>query len=226
MDWSDDVAYSVHDVEDAIASGWLDPRRAAPTGRRPRSCSRSRDAVYAPDLDRRRAAARPGPAAGLRRRARRPTTAPVAPSPRLKDMTSRLIGRFVARRRAATRERARPRPADAATTADLVVPRDARAECTVLKAVADHYVMYADERVRAARPTSASVVARARRGVLAARPAGARPRPSGPTATPPTDDAARAARRRRPGRLADRRSGRCPARHVEPPAGDRDRSTT
>ena len=64
----------------------------------------------------------------------------------LKDMTSRLIGRFVVSVERATREQHGPGPLTR-HHGDLVVPRTARAECTVLKAVAAHYVMYAAERV-------------------------------------------------------------------------------
>ena len=64
----------------------------------------------------------------------------------LKDMTSRLIGRFVHAVELATRER----HGDGDLTrygADLVVPDTTRAEVAVLKAVAAHFVMYAEERV-------------------------------------------------------------------------------
>ena len=75
-------------------------------------------------------------------------------------MTSRLIGRFVLAVEVATRERHGAGPLTR-YDADLVVPDDTRAECAVLKAVAAHFVMHAEERVdvhgRAARgraPTS------------------------------------------------------------------------
>lgn len=64
----------------------------------------------------------------------------------LKDMTSRLIGRFAVTVESATREA----NGDAALVrheAALVVPTRARAECAVLKAVSAHYVMHAAERV-------------------------------------------------------------------------------
>ena len=144
MDWSDDVAYSVHDVEDAIASGWLDPRRL-----------RDRDdveavlavagEVYEPDLT----ADELGDALD---RVLATGTVPEAfdgsrgSLAALKDMTSRLIGRFVVSVEQATRAQHGPGPLTR-HHGDLVVPRTARAECTVLKAVAAHYVMYAAERV-------------------------------------------------------------------------------
>ncbi len=144
MDWSDDVAYSVHDVEDAIASGWLDPRRL----RDPADVDAVlavADEVYDPDLtaDELGDALDRVLATGAVPEAydgSRPSLAA------LKDMTSRLIGRFVVSVERATRERHGP---DALTRhrGELVVPRGARAECTVLKAVAAHYVMYAAERV-------------------------------------------------------------------------------
>lgn len=144
MDWSDDVAYSVHDVEDAVASGRLDLRRL-------------RDAVdveqvlavaggmYAADLG------SDALGAGLERVLATGAVPTGYDGSRgdlaaLKDMTSRLIGRFVLSVERATRER----HGDGLLTryaADLVVPDETRAECSVLKAVAAHFVMYAEERV-------------------------------------------------------------------------------
>jgi len=63
----------------------------------------------------------------------------------LKDMTSRLIGRFAVAVERATRERHGDGPL-IRHGASLVVPTDVRAETVVLKAVAAHYVMLAAER--------------------------------------------------------------------------------
>ena len=144
MDWSDDVAYSVHDVEDAIASGRLDPRRL-------------RDATdidvvldvatasYAVDLDRDELGC------ALERLLDTGTVPTAYEGSRgdlagLKDMTSRIIGRFVQSVEEATRERHGP-GALVRHEADLVVPVGTRAECAVLKAVAAHFVMNVAERV-------------------------------------------------------------------------------
>lgn len=144
MDWSDDVAYSVHDVEDAIASGRLDVRRL-----RDRTDVDSVLAVatglYAADLgvDALGAALESVLASGAV-----PTAYDGSRVDRaaLKDMTSRLIGRFVHAVEVATRQRHGDGPLTR-YAADLVVPDDTRAECAVLKAVAAHFVMHAQERV-------------------------------------------------------------------------------
>jgi dGTPase len=143
MDWSDDVAYSVHDVEDAIASGWIDPR-----------VLHSQDLhdvvevagrTYAPDLgaDTLGAALERLLASGAVPTAYDGSRSDLA---RLKDMTSRLIGRFVSVVEHATRERHGPGEL-CRYEADLVVPDDTRAECSVLKAIANHFVMTTDERL-------------------------------------------------------------------------------
>ncbi|GAA5023648.1 deoxyguanosinetriphosphate triphosphohydrolase [Terrabacter aeriphilus] len=143
MDWSDDVAYSVHDVEDAIASGWLDPRVLH---------SRDLGAVldvagrtYAPDLgaDALGAALERLLASGAVPTAYDGSRGDLA---MLKDMTSRLIGHFVLVVEQATRER-HGTGTLCRFGADLVVPDGTRAECAVLKAVANHFVMTTDERL-------------------------------------------------------------------------------
>jgi dGTPase len=143
MDWSDDVAYSVHDVEDGVASGRIDLRalRSAPEV----------DAVvtvaaelYAPDL---------APAELARAHDRLLATGSIPMSydgsrsdlAALKDMTSRLIGRLLA----AVEDATRARHGTGRLTryrADLVIPSGIRAECAVLKAVAAHFVMFGRER--------------------------------------------------------------------------------
>ena len=137
MDWSDDVAYSVHDVEDAIASGgWTRALRDADVVGAVLDVARI---AYAADL----AVADLGSALE-----RLLATGAVPESfdgargalAGLKDMTSRLVGRFVRSVEEATRE-AHGQGALVRHEADLIVPVEARAECAVLKAVAAHFVM-------------------------------------------------------------------------------------
>ncbi|EWT03413.1 deoxyguanosinetriphosphate triphosphohydrolase [Intrasporangium oryzae NRRL B-24470] len=144
MDWSDDVAYSVHDVEDAIASGWLDPR-VLHSATDMSAVLDVAGRTYAPDL------ARDALGAALERLLASGVLPAAYDGSRgalaaLKDMTSRLIGRFVLVVELATRER--HGPGDLTRFgADLVIPDEARAECSVLKAVANHFVMTTDERL-------------------------------------------------------------------------------
>lgn len=144
MDWSDDVAYSVHDVEDAIASGHLDPRwlrDRAEVG----SVVGVAGAVYATDLDEGSLIAAmdrllsSGAVPTGFDRSRRDLA-------RLKDMTSQLIGRFALAVEIATREVTGPGDL-ARYAAGLVVPDQTRAEVAVLKAVAAHYVMSSNRRL-------------------------------------------------------------------------------
>ncbi|WP_270887719.1 deoxyguanosinetriphosphate triphosphohydrolase [Pedococcus sp. 5OH_020] len=144
MDWSDDVAYSVHDVEDAIASGRLDLRRLRDSTDVDRVLAVA-TALYAPDLG-------VGSLGGALERLLATGAVPTAyegsrgDRAALKDMTSRLIGRFVLAVELATRERYGFGPLTR-YDANLVVPEGTRAECAVLKAVAAHFVMHAHERV-------------------------------------------------------------------------------
>ena len=147
MDWSDDVAYSVHDVEDAIASGRLDPRVLHELSEL-RVVAAVAHTAYAPDLE----------LAALEAAGERLSATGVLPRSfdgsrrdlaALKDMTSRLIGRFVYAVEVATRARHGDGPLTR-YAADLAIPDDVRAECVMLKAVAAHYVMQSDERQRVA----------------------------------------------------------------------------
>ncbi|NYF99443.1 deoxyguanosinetriphosphate triphosphohydrolase [Janibacter cremeus] len=143
MDWSDDVAYSVHDVEDAIASGRLDLRQLRD--------AHDTDAVldvavthFAADLG------RDAVGEGLERLLATGAVPKTYDGSRqalagLKDMTSRVIGRFV--HAAETATRSVHGPGDLGRyEARLVVPDDSLAEVAVLKAVAAHFVMFSGER--------------------------------------------------------------------------------
>ncbi|MFR9675064.1 deoxyguanosinetriphosphate triphosphohydrolase [Streptomyces sp. TR06-5] len=169
MDWADDVAYSVHDVEDGLHAGHLDPNLLLAEPER-------RDVF---DL----AAARYAPGAGHEELAQaldglldqewwpHGYDGTALAQGRLKDATSQLIGRFCLAAEAATRSRygsGRLTRYDA----ELVVPPAVRLECAVLKAVADRYVMQREdqERLRAdqrvvLRELAEALVARAPEGL-------------------------------------------------------------
>ncbi len=127
MDFSDDVAYSVHDFEDAIVNGYVDPVRLADPAEREAVVSDMSSAQWSRDT--------------LAAAWERVSTAPGWVTSfdhsrrdlaHLKNLTSTLIGRF----------------AHSATTYDLhgmlqlSVPEQTASEIALLKALVAHHVMF------------------------------------------------------------------------------------
>jgi dGTPase len=146
MDFADDVAYSVHDLEDGIVGGHVDLAVLDSPTELSGVCETVRD-WYLPGvadealmaaLDRLRAVGTwPGTSYDGSRRG----------LATLKNLTSDLIGVFCGSVHAATRERYGDDPL-VRHRADLVVPEETLHEIAVLKGVAAHYVMRTSERVR------------------------------------------------------------------------------
>ena len=153
MDWADDVAYSVHDMEDGFHAGLItfenlkSPAERALVSRTTATtyCDEDEaeltevlDALLALDMWPDSYDGGPATAAAL------------------KNLTSELIGRFCVAAQQATVAAARLTPSSTASpsshtspmghsltryTADLVVPRRQRLECALLKGITAHYVM-------------------------------------------------------------------------------------
>ncbi len=181
MDWSDDVAYSVHDLEDGLQAGMIRlsqlrddaERRVVAELTAAQYCDPGSVTVdelcevFAALL---RLPCWPGAFDG----------GPVALAG-LKNLTSELIGRFCEAAEEATLDR-RDEPRAAAGraaagraapvtrySADLVVPRRQRLECALLKGVTAHYVM-SRAGVAAAQARQRELIAELAAAVLAGAP--------------------------------------------------------
>ncbi len=141
MDWADDVAYSVHDVEDGLHAGLVSIKNLTDPTEREQVCAvaltyycppgwavtaAELEAVFAEfmRLDCWQFSFDGGPAALVA----------------AKNLTSELVGRLCQ----AAEDETRRQSGSASLSrydADLAVPRRQRLECAVLKAVAAHYVM-------------------------------------------------------------------------------------
>jgi dGTPase len=137
MDWADDVAYSVHDLEDGVHAGLVTPKRMSDPGER-RALLEVAARHYADaSIDELSAALDRLEALPYWPTAYDGSQRSLA---RLKDTTSQLIGRFCQSVEDATRVRYGT-SALRRYDADLVVPREIRLECDVLKAMTAHFVM-------------------------------------------------------------------------------------
>ncbi|HVF19709.1 MAG TPA: deoxyguanosinetriphosphate triphosphohydrolase [Mycobacteriales bacterium] len=138
MDWADDVAYSVHDLEDGIHAGNVRPADLADDGLRDELCRLTSKHYADATADELRVALDALLAEPWWPRAFDGSATDLAA---LKATTSELTGRFCGAALAATRAAAGER-ALRRYDADLVVPRDVRLECALLKGVTAHFVMW------------------------------------------------------------------------------------
>lgn len=155
MDWSDDVAYSVHDVEDGVHAGHIDLAAIRSQPERQEVCRLAHD-WYAPSIE----------PAELAEALDRILDLPYWPREfdgshahlaSLKYMTSQLTGRFVAPTMQATRERFGFQPLSR-YRGDLAVPDAQRSEVAVLKSLANLFVFQ--------RPEAGAIYARQQEVVL------------------------------------------------------------
>ena len=140
MDWADDVAYSVHDLEDGLYSGQIHLEALDSPAEREALVALTRErysdaepAYLAEVLDTMRAGAWWPRGFDHSKRA----------LVELKRTTSEVIGRFCAAAHDATRRAAPPGPLRR-YAADLAVPPAVRAECALLKGITARYVMDRD----------------------------------------------------------------------------------
>jgi dGTPase len=145
MDWADDVAYSVHDLEDGVQAGHVPLERVQSAEERTELVRIAHDSYLDVPVDELTAA--------LERLTaqefwldRFDGSMPAMVG--LKRMTSELIGRLCGAATRATMERSGGRPLRR-YSGDVIVPPQTRAECAVLKAIADRYVMQREVAIRA-----------------------------------------------------------------------------
>nr|WP_062340064.1 deoxyguanosinetriphosphate triphosphohydrolase [Herbidospora sakaeratensis] len=138
MDWADDVAYAIHDLEDALHSGYVTPGMLRDPAERLEVCKLTQE-WYLPDADLNE----------LEETFTRLIGEPLWPGrfdggfpdlAALKQLTSTLIGRFCRRAQDATRE-AYVLDEAGRHDADLVVPHVTRLECALLKGVTVRFVI-------------------------------------------------------------------------------------
>ena len=139
MDWSDDVAYSVHDFEDSVHSGQIKVENLSGDLENFVAVAQS---DYLPDVT----AQEIGDAyARLTKLSCWPQSFDGSHESlaRLKDLTSQLIGRFAQGAQRATQEKFGSAPLFG-YHAELIVPREERVEVALLKSFAAHYIFRAE----------------------------------------------------------------------------------
>ena len=142
MDLSDDIAYSVHDIEDGVVGGWFTLDVASLDASAVHAVARD---WYDVGLDAERLSSALERLEAMPEWPRRPLDESRASRAALKSLTSAMIGRFVMAAQSATVQRWGSGPL-VRYDADLEVPEATRDEITVLKSVAAHYVMRSGDR--------------------------------------------------------------------------------
>ena len=138
MDWADDVAYSVHDLEDGFVAGLITFKNLNSLTERTVVSQTTATTYVGEDVS---VAELTEVLDALLALDVWPTCYDGGPetAAALKNATSELIGRFCISAQDATLA-AHPRPL-ARYAADLIVPRQQRLECALLKGITAHYVM-------------------------------------------------------------------------------------